>query len=116
MPPLSAMDMNIGGSEWAIIIILGLILLFDSKRLTGVSRILGKAAGEYEKGRLLFRKEMEDVTKAVNAKTYFAAPKITGPVASEREKLEAIASSLGVDHIGKTDDQLRSMISKRIQD
>jgi hypothetical protein len=42
-------------------------------------------------------------------------PKIMGPVATERKKLESIASSLGIeDHAGLTDEELRILISKRM--
>jgi hypothetical protein len=42
-------------------------------------------------------------------------PKITGPVATEREKLETIAASLGIDdYAGLTDEELRTLISKRM--
>jgi hypothetical protein len=42
-------------------------------------------------------------------------PQITGPVGSEREKLKAIAKSLGIEESELTDDQLRSLISRKIQ-
>ena len=44
---LSALVMNIAGSEWIIIVLLGLILLFGTKKLPQVSRSIGKAIGEY---------------------------------------------------------------------
>lgn len=105
--------LNIAGSEWIIIILLGLILLFGTKRLPQVSRTIGKAMGEYEKARQTFRREMEEAMEP--ARTMNRMPKITGPVATEREKLETIASSLGIDdYDGLTDEQLRTLISKRM--
>lgn len=105
--------LNIAGSEWVIIILLGLVLLFGTKRLPQVSRTIGKAVGEYEKARATFRREMEEAMDPVRNMTRM--PKITGPVATEREKLEAIANSLGIDdYDGLTDEQLRSLISKRM--
>ena len=47
--PFSGMLLNIAGSEWAIIILLALVLLFGTKRLPQLSRTIGKAVGEYEK-------------------------------------------------------------------
>jgi hypothetical protein len=50
------------------------------------------------------------------SKSYFMGPKITAPVNSEREKLERIAGSLGIESVDdKTDEQLRFLISKRLQ-
>ena len=112
---LSSMIMNIGGSEWAIVIILGLILVFGPKKLPELSRTFGKASGEYEKAKQLFRLEQENIKKHVNQNTYLMGPKILGPVASERQKLEEIAKSLDIDYVGKTDEELRFKITDKIQ-
>ncbi len=111
---LSSMIMNIGGSEWAIIIILGLILVFGPKKLPELSRTFGKASGEYEKARELFRMEHENMKKHTDQNTYLMGPKILGPVTSEREKLEEIAKSLDIDYLGKTDEELRFQITEKI--
>ena len=109
---LAMMIMNIAGSEWIIIILLGLILLFGTKKLPQVSRTFGKAVGEYEKARETFRHEMEE---ASNQSKMVNVPRVTGPVATERQKLETIANSLGIDdYAGLTDDELRTLISKRM--
>jgi sec-independent protein translocase protein TatA len=108
--------MEIGGTEWVIIILMALFLLFGSKRLPALSRTLGKAAGEYEKARDLFRKEIEYNTKGEDTWTQRSiGPKITAPVQSERKKLEEIAITVGIDYTSKTDDQLRELISERMQ-
>jgi sec-independent protein translocase protein TatA len=109
----SAMVMNIAGSEWIIIILLGLVLLFGTKKLPQFSRTMGKAMGEFEKARNTFKREMEEA--ADPARSANRIPKISGPVATEREKLETIASSLDIDdYEGLTDEQLRMLISKRM--
>ena len=108
--------MEIGGTEWVIIILMALFLLFGSKRLPGLSRTLGKAAGEYEKARDLFRREIEYTSRGESARTQGSiVPRVTGPVLSERTKLEEIASTVGIDHTGKTDNELRLLISKKMQ-
>lgn len=113
---LSGLQMNIGGSEWIIIILMALFLLFGSKKLPEFSRTIGKAAGEYEKAQELFRKEMGNAAETVEQqKRYFMLPKITAPANSEREKLEVIANSLGIKYIGQTDEQLRLSILESIK-
>ena len=113
---LSVLQMDIGGSEWIIIILMALILLFGSKKLPEFARAIGKATGEYEKAKELFRREMENAAETVeDPKRYFMLPKITAPVSSEREKLEIIASSLDIKYIGQTDEQLRLLILERIK-
>jgi len=109
----SILVMNIAGSEWIIIILFGLILLFGTKKLPQFSRSIGKAMGEYEKAKQMFRHEMEQA--AENASEGSRFPKIRGPADSERKKLELIANSLGIeDYATLTDEELRILISKRM--
>jgi sec-independent protein translocase protein TatA len=112
MDPLALM-MDIAGTEWIIIVLLGLILIFGTKKLPQFSRSMGKAVGEYEKARKMFRQEME--ATAERAMDRDKMPKIDGPVASEREKLETIASSLGIENYSSlADEELRNLIAKRM--
>lgn len=105
--------MNIAGNEWIIIILLGLFLIFGTKRLPQFSRGMGKAVGEYEKARGMFKREMEEA--AEKARGAYKMPRIEGPVATEREKLETIASSLGIENYSNiSDDDLRNLIFKRM--
>src|SRR3569833_2672840 len=77
---------QIGGTEWIIIILMGLFLLFGSKRLPGLSRTLGKAAGEYEKARDIFRREIEQTTKTKRKQTTKQKkPKNTKPDNTEQK-------------------------------
>ena len=105
--------MNIAGTEWIVIILLAVVLLFGTKKLPQFSRSIGKAVGEFEKAKEMFRKEMEEASREARGSTII--PRITGPVSTEREKLETMANSLGIEgHQGLTDDELRVLISKRL--
>lgn len=110
---LSSMIMNIVGSEWIILILLGVVLVFGPKRLPQFSRNLGRAMGEYEKAREIFRREITDAAGTANVMNKI--PLIKGPVSTEREKLETIASSLGIEgYLNLSDEDLRSLIAKRM--
>src|SRR5689334_15390695 len=98
--------MIIGGSNLVIIILLGLVLLFGTKKLPQLSRTLGKAIGEYNRAKEMVRKEMQEANQSKNPAS--GLPRITGPVATEREKLETMASTLGIDPTGIDDNLLRS--------
>jgi sec-independent protein translocase protein TatA len=107
--------MFIGGSEWIIILLLALFLLFGTKKLPQLSRTIGKAAGEYKKAQELLRTEIEEATRgSENNEMHMMDTKVDGPVSSEHEKLETIARSLKIEYIGKTDDEIRALISKKI--
>lgn len=109
--------MNIGGSEWIIIALLALFLLLGTKKVPQVSKAVGKAMGEYQRAQELLRKEIENATTPMeDNKMHIMGDRTDGPVASEHEKLETIARSLNIDCLGKTDDEIRSLISKSLHD
>jgi sec-independent protein translocase protein TatA len=99
-------SLNIGGSEWMIIIFVTLVLILGTGKLPGAARKLGKAVNEYNKAKNDIQDHMKEVTEE--------SPKISGPVETEREKLEMIAKSIGVKVEDKTDDELRKSISTKI--
>ena len=100
--------MSIGGSEWIIIGLLVIILLFGSKKLPEFSRTIGKAMGEFEKVRTMSLKQrIEDDSN-------YVGPRISQAVDNERHKLEMLAESLGINHINKNDEELRLLILEKI--
>ena len=98
--------LNIMGSEWIIIIFVALIVLLGTNRLPDVAKKFGKVAGEYKKTKNEVQNQFKDITDTNLT--------VTGPVQNERQKLETIAKSLGVDCSKKTDDELREIISSKI--
>ncbi len=98
-------SLNIAGSEWMIIIFVAIVLILGTGKLPGIAKKLGKAVNEYNKA----KNEIQDQMKEVSDQT----AKITGPVGTEREKLETMAKSMGVN-VEKTDDELRKMISEKM--
>ncbi len=99
-------SLNIMGSEWIIIIFVALLVLLGTNRLPEVSRKLGKVVGEYSKAKNEVQKQFKDYSN-------FNLD-VSGPVQNERQKLEVIAKSLGIDFANKSDDELRELISSKI--
>ncbi|HWP78456.1 MAG TPA: twin-arginine translocase TatA/TatE family subunit [Candidatus Nitrosotenuis sp.] len=100
--------LNILGSEWIIIIFVALLALLGTNRLPEVTKKLGRAVGEYNKTKNEIQNQLAGITHAnLN---------ITAPVQNERQKLEFIAKSLGIDFAGKTNDELKKMISSKMSD
>lgn len=109
------MMINIGGSEWIIIVLLFLILIVGSKHLPSLGRSIGKAVGEYERARASIRRELDRINANTNTNTGIGLTiPIKGPVSSEREKLEAVARALGIDPNGVSDDELRRLLHERL--
>jgi sec-independent protein translocase protein TatA len=94
------------GSEWIIIIFVALVVLLGTNRLPEVAKKVGKAVGEYNKTKNDVQNQFKDFTNT--------NLDVLGPVKNEREKLESVASSLGIDFKNKTDDELREIISSNI--
>ncbi len=99
-------SLNIAGSEWMIIIFVAIVLILGTGKLPGAAKKLGKAVNEYNKAKNEIQENIKEVTEE--------SPKISGPVETEREKLETIAKSIGVKVEDKTDDELRKIISGKI--
>ncbi|MFY9566590.1 MAG: twin-arginine translocase TatA/TatE family subunit [Nitrososphaeraceae archaeon] len=112
---LGMFQMNIGASEWGIIILLVVLVIMGSKGSSSLARLLGRAVGEYDKAREMIRNEKNYSPSGDSIFPSSVVPQVRGPVGTEREKLETIAKALGIEEGELTDDQLRSLISRKIQ-
>jgi sec-independent protein translocase protein TatA len=146
---ITDLSLNIMGSEWIVILLLAMFLLFGSKKMPQVGRTIGKVIGEYQRAKNVIQDEITKTSRMVNtpvikpdgtvnstarnvstnevsapvssvsASTSSAvdagssAP-MTGPVATEREKLEIIAKTLDIEYRGKSDDELRQLIANKM--
>lgn len=88
----------INGAEWIIIILIIVILFFGAKKIPELARSLGKASSEFQKARIDAKKTIEN-DKDLSAKKNV-----------DREKLESIAETLGVDYTNKDDQDLKNAI------
>jgi sec-independent protein translocase protein TatA len=86
---------GIGGLEWVIIIGLIVVVFFGVRKIPELARSFGKASAEFEKARIEAKRELQQMKNQGNV---------------GREKLEAIADSLGIDYANKNDDELRTAI------
>ena len=98
--------LNIIGTEWIIIIFIGLILLFGTNRFPDVAKKIGKLVGEYSNAKNQIENEMKNSTNQ--------NLQVSGPVNDERKKLEMMATQLEINYENKTDDELRKIIESKI--
>ena len=98
--------LNIIGTEWIIIIFIGLILLFGTNRFPDVAKKIGKLVGEYSNAKNQIENEMKNSTNQ--------NLQVSGPVKDERKKLEMMATQLEINCENKTDDELRKIIESKI--
>ena len=89
-----------------IIIFVALILLLGTNRFPEAAKKIGKIVGEFNKAKNEIQNEMKDVANE--------NIEISGPVKNEREKLEIMAKTIGIDSKKKTDDELKTEIASKI--
>jgi len=89
-----------------IIIFAAVVLVLGTGKLPGVAKKMGKVMSEYNNAKNEIQQQMKEVTEEI--------PKISGPVETEREKLEMISKSAGIKTEGKTDEELQKEISLKI--
>jgi sec-independent protein translocase protein TatA len=93
----------LNGAEWIIIILIIVILFFGAKKIPELARSLGKASSEFQKARIDAKKTLENDKYSSPNKTV------------DREKLESIAETLGVDYTNKNDEDLRLAIESELK-
>lgn len=99
--------LNIIGNDWIMIVLAALVLFLGTKRLPDATKKLARVMAQYDKTKSMVQEEIQKAKGEFNLN-------IPGPVTSERQKLEMIAKSLGVNVEGKTDDDLRSLVNSKL--
>jgi sec-independent protein translocase protein TatA len=97
---------GVGGLEWVFIIIIVVVLFFGVKKIPDIARSVGRASSEYEKAKIQARRELDQM----NVKD------VTADSSVDREKLESIADTLGIDSTNKNDEELRKAIAHAISE
>ena len=58
----------VAGAEWIWIIVIIGILIFGAKKIPELARTLGKAKGDYEKGRIESEKDLKEFKEKQDSK------------------------------------------------
>src|ERR1044072_4492976 len=88
------------GYEWIFIIVIIVVLFFGVKKIPELAKSFGKATAEFEKAKIEAKRDLEKYKKE-NTNI-------------EREKLESIAETLGIDYTNKNNDDLKKAIENEI--
>ncbi len=108
LPLNMMMQMIPSGFEWIFIVVIVVVLIFGAKKIPDLARGFGKATTEFEKARIEAKRELREIKNAGTSSS------TTTNTAANREKLESIADTLGIDYTDKDDDQLRLAIETEI--
>jgi sec-independent protein translocase protein TatA len=108
--PLNMMMQIPTGFEWIFIVIIVVVIFFGAKKIPDLARGFGKATSEFEKARIEAKRELRELKNAGTS----SSTTTTANTAANREKLESIADTLGIDYTDKNDEQLRLAIETEI--
>ncbi len=99
----------VNAAEWIIIILIIAVVIFGAKKVPELARSFGRATTEFEKAKIEAKKELQRVKDLGTTTTAATATNV-----QDREKLESVANTLGINHSEMTDDELRSAIQTDI--
>jgi sec-independent protein translocase protein TatA len=97
----------VNAAEWIIIIVIVVVVIFGAKKVPELAKSFGRATTEFEKARIEGKKELQ---RAKDVGTTSS----TATNVQDREKLESVANTLGINHSEMSDDELRSAIQAQI--
>lgn len=90
------------GLEWIILLIaLVVIFAFGGKKLPELARSLGRAKGEFERGKMEIERELRDERSKDSKK--------------EEGNVVKAAQDLGIDTHGKSEDELKKEIKEKLK-
>ncbi|MFQ6134326.1 MAG: twin-arginine translocase TatA/TatE family subunit [Nitrososphaerales archaeon] len=92
------------GTEWIVLLVVVVIFLFGAKKIPDLARSVGRARGEFARGKQEYEEELRKEREGEEKKE-----------PTEREKLEQAARSLGITVEGKSDEELREAVKKALE-
>src|SRR5712691_8595448 len=102
----------VNAAEWIIIIVIIAVVIFGAKKVPELARSFGRATTEFEKAKIEAKKELQRVKDL--GTTTSTTTTTTATNVQDREKLESVANTLGINHSEMSDDELRSAIQAEI--
>lgn len=95
------------GPQEITLIFVAIILLFGASKIPDLARSLGKATGEFKKAKEETDRELKDFERSLTENSL--------PETDRSSKIKQMASDLGIDTEGKSDDQLLEDIQKKMK-
>ena len=93
----------VNGTEWIVIVVVIAIVIFGAKKIPDIARSFGRATTEYEKAKIEAKKELQRIRNLP-----------AGGIQDDREKLEAVAETLGINYSNKNNLELKAAIQSEI--
>jgi len=103
------------GVEWLIVIVAIVLLLFGAKKIPEFARNLGKAKAEFHRGEMMVDKEIKDAERAEREREAREAREKDEAEKRKLTDLQKAAKELGISYEGRTDDELKELIRKKVE-
>jgi TatA/E family protein of Tat protein translocase len=103
--------------EWIVVIISIILFLFGAKKIPEFARSIGKARGEFGRGRRLVELEMLKMDKEVSIDPLTEVRPVESAPTKEIERVSPIrqaATELGIETDGRSDPELKEQIRRRV--
>ena len=94
----------VNAAEWIIIIVIIVVVIFGAKKVPELAKSFGRATTEYEKAKIEAKKELQRIRNLPGANS----------IEEDREKLEAVAETLGINYSNKNNLELKVAIQSEI--
>ncbi|MGB6671789.1 MAG: twin-arginine translocase TatA/TatE family subunit [Candidatus Nitrosopolaris sp.] len=102
----------VNATEWIIIIVIIAVVIFGAKKVPELARSFGRATTEFEKAKIEAKRELQRVKDL--GTTTSTSTSTTATNVQDREKLESVANTLGINYSEMSDEELRSAIQAEI--
>ena len=97
--------MLLQGSEWLIVIVIVVVLIFGANKIPDLAKSLGRASGEFQKGKVEADLEVQKMKAA-------AGTPQAQPSGDAHQRLVKAAGELGVPTEGRTDADIQADVKK----
>ncbi|MCK4475539.1 MAG: twin-arginine translocase TatA/TatE family subunit [Methanophagales archaeon] len=109
-----------GGTEWIVIAILIVVLLFGAAKIPQLAKSFGQAMGEFKKAKreaeLNYKKFEESVTGSEEEiPKEKAKVKAAAKTKGEEVNIKEVAAYMGIDTEGKTEEELKEEVQAKME-
>jgi len=108
------------GMEWIVAIVAIVLFLFGAKKIPEFAKGLGKASGEFRRGRMMVEKEMRAMESEMTHEPQHGSDTFDddGTDLTSRDEtispIQAAARELGIDTEGRSEPELKELIKARV--
>jgi len=105
------------GMEWIVVIIAVVLLLFGAKKIPELARSIGRATGEFNRGKQLIQMDILSAEKDADLVSLSVpsgnaqAERVEGPMDSP---IHQAATEFGISTDGRSDQELKELLRKRV--